>query len=126
MPRISPDDVRGRKTKLTTSACHHDLFYCKGLSFGFTNAAEIYQKYIKLSLERLYGVRNTSDDLIVHGSNQEEHDSHLHSVFERLHEKGLTANLFKFEFGQPSISYFGNVFSSKGVSTDPDKVKAIS
>ena len=62
----------------------------------------------------------------MHGSNQEVHDSHLHNVFERLHERGLTANLLKFEFSKPRISYFGHVFSSKGLSTDPNKVKAIS
>ena len=88
------------------------------MPFGFAKAAEIYYKYIELSLEGLDGVRNISDDLIVHGSNKEEHYRHLHSVFERLHERGLTVNLSKYEFSQPSISYFGHVFSSKGVSAD--------
>ena len=70
--------------KLTAFACHRGLFCCRRLHFGFANAAESYHKYIELSLEGLDGVRNISDDLIVHGSNQEEHDKRLRCVFERL------------------------------------------
>ena len=125
MNLMGPIMLEEERRKLTTFACHRGLFCYKRLPFGFANEAEICQKYIELSLEGLDGVRNISDDLIVHGSNQEEHVWRLHSVFERLYERGFTVNLSKCEFSQPSISYLGHVFSSKDVSADVDEAKAI-
>ena len=76
-------------------------------------------------LEGLEGVACEIDDLLVHGESQEQHDSRLHSVLQRLQESKLTLNRDKCVFSVSTIKALGHVISSKGVSPDPDKVKAI-
>ena len=71
------------------------------------------------------GVFNISDDVVVFGKTQADHDKALRAVFERFSSKGLTLNRPKYEFNKSSISLFGFVFSEKGVSPDPKKVQAI-
>ena len=76
-------------------------------------------------LEGLEGFECEIDDLLVHGESQEQHDSRLHSVLQRLQEFKLTLNRDKCVFSVSTIKALGPVISSKGVSSDPDKVKAI-
>ena len=47
------------------------------LDFGVSSAAEIFQNTLSNAREGLVGVRNISDDIIVFGRNQEEHDKRL-------------------------------------------------
>ena len=68
---------------------------------------------------------NVSDDIIVFGKTQEEHDRALEAVFQRFDKMGLTLKKKKCEFSKNSLWFFGFVFSSTGVSPDPAKVKAI-
>jgi hypothetical protein len=76
-------------------------------------------------LEGLEGVACEIDDLLVHGESQEQHDSRLHSVLQRLQESKLTLNRDKCVFSVSTIKALGHVISSKGVSPDSDEVKAI-
>ena len=68
---------------------------------------------------------NVSDDIIIFGKTQQEHDNALEAVFNRFAKIGLTLNKKKCELSKNSLSFFGFVFSSTGVSPDPAKVKAI-
>ncbi|CAC5363561.1 unnamed protein product [Mytilus coruscus] len=77
------------------------------------------------ALEGLDGVRNISDDIIVFGASQDEHDTRLAALFQRIHENGLTLNKKKCEFNKDSLEFYGHIFSSKGISADPRKVDAI-
>ena len=65
------------------------------------------------------------DDIIVYGKSREEHDKNLESVMQRLQEINLHLNIKKCEFRVQSISFVGNVFTSKGLQVDPEKVQAI-
>ena len=65
------------------------------------------------------------DDIIVYGKTIAEHDASLQRVFKTIAESGLKLNEKKCEIRKPKICYFGNVISEKGVSPDPEKVKAI-
>ena len=68
---------------------------------------------------------NISDDILIYGRIQDEHDDSLKATFKRLSEKILTLNTSNCSFNKSSLEYFGYVFSDKGVSPDPDKVEAI-
>ena len=68
---------------------------------------------------------NISDDILIYGRIQDEHDDSLKATFKRLCEKNLTLNTSKCSFNKSSLEYFGYVFSDKGVSPDPKKVEAI-
>ncbi|CAC5390165.1 unnamed protein product [Mytilus coruscus] len=72
---------------ITTFTTHVGLRRYKRLSFGVTSAAEIFQNTLSTALEGLEGVRNISDDIIVFGASQDEHDTRLTALFQRINEK---------------------------------------
>uniref|UniRef100_A0A3Q3ECH9 ribonuclease H n=1 Tax=Labrus bergylta TaxID=56723 RepID=A0A3Q3ECH9_9LABR len=110
---------------ITTFTTHLGLRRYKRLSFGISSAAEVFQNTICQTLQGLSGVKNLSDDIIVHGASQKEHDDNLRALFQRLKESGLTLNREKCEFNKSRLQFFGFVFSAQGVSADPKKVAAV-
>lgn len=68
------------------------------------------------------GAKNISDDIVVYGKNQSEHDQALDQTLQRLHQSGLTVNPQKCEFNKPSIEFFGHIFSKDGIAPAPNKV----
>jgi hypothetical protein len=119
-PELSEDS-----RNITTFTTHVGLRRYKRLSFGVSSAAEIFQNTLSNSLERLDGVRNISDDIVVFGRNQEEHDKRLCKLFERLKERNLTLNKAKCEFDKDKLEFYGHIFSANGISADPKKISAI-
>ena len=110
---------------LTTFSSPLGLRRYKRLVFGINCASEIFQNTLEQVLQGLDGVKNMWDDIIVFAASQEEHDSNLEKVLERLAEKGITLNKAKCEFSKTEISFFGCVFGSEGMNPDPKKVEAI-
>jgi hypothetical protein len=56
------------------------------MSLSFNSLVK-FQAIIRDSLDELQGVKNISDDIIIYGKDQAEHDLRLRKVFERLCEK---------------------------------------
>ena len=110
---------------ITTFATHIGWFRYKRPSFGINSAAEIVQKSIEEVLQGIDGVRNISDDIIVFGKNQSDHDDALQAVLQRMRENSLTANAAKCLFNQSSIDLFGHHFSADGISADDEKVASL-
>ena len=110
---------------ITTFATHIGLFRYKRLSFGVNSAAEIFQKSIEEVLQGVEGARNISDDIIVFGMNQVDHDEALRAVLQRMRENNLTANPDKCLFNQSSIDFFGRHFSADGISVDEKKISSL-
>ena len=110
---------------ITTFATHKGLRRYKRLNFGTNSASEIFQKIIQDQIRDIPGSLNISDDVVVFGRTQAEHDDALRAVFHKFSEVNLTLNRQKCEFNKPSITFFGFVFSGKGISPDPTKVEAI-
>jgi len=97
----------------------------KRLNFGLSNALEIFQNVIRETLESIDGAKNISDDILLFGKLQEEHDQHLRAVFQRLREKGLTLNKSECEYSKDTLEFFRYVFSKEGISSDPKKVEEV-
>ena len=110
---------------ITTFTTHKELYRYKRLIFGLSSAAEIFQHTIQNLLSGIPGAKNISDDIIVYGRTQEEHDTALQAVFQRLLESNLTLNKDKCEYNKSSIDFYGYTFSSEGISADPKKVESI-
>lgn len=110
---------------ITTFATHIGLFRYKRLTFGVNSAAEIFQKSIEEVLQGVEGARNISDDIIVFGKNQVDHDEALRAVLQRMRENNLTANPDKCLFNQSSIDFFGHHFSADGISADDKKISSL-
>ena len=90
--------------------------------FGISSAPEAYQYIIQQSLS---GMRNISDDIIVYGKDQAEHDRNLAQVLPQIVGKGLTLNKDKCLFSVPQLTFFGFKVSSAAISPDDQKVSAI-
>lgn len=110
---------------ITTFSTHVGLKRFKHLNFGIACAAEIFQNVISEVLRGIDGALNISDDILVYGTTQEEHNRALKETLERLREKGLTLHVKKCLFNQSKIKFFGYVFSDNGMSANPKKVDEI-
>ena len=110
---------------ITTFGTHMGLMRYKRLNFGISCAPEIFQNVIRETLEGIDGAKNISDDILVFGKSQKDHDQHLRAVFQRLREKGLTLNKSKCEYSKDKLEFFGYVFSKEGISPDPKKVEEV-
>ena len=110
---------------ITTFATHLGLRRYTRLFFGINSAAEVFQEAIHNVLQGITGAINISDDILIFGKTQSEHDENLRNTLKRLSEKGLTLNREKCELNVKSVEYFGHVFSGKGVSASETKVDAI-
>ena len=110
---------------ITTFSTHVGIYQYKRLNFGISSASEVFQEAIRSVIRHIPGAKNISDDIIVYGRTQEEHDKALEETFDAISSAGLTLNKKKCQFNQKKISFFGVVFSPEGISPDPEKVKAI-
>jgi len=111
--------------EITTFVTHCGLFRYKRLLFGVSSASEQYQHEIQTTLAGIDGQENISDDIIVHGEDQAEHDKRLEKVVKRLGECGLTLNAAKCQFSMDKLTFVGMVLSEKGVSCTTEKVRAV-
>ena len=110
---------------ITTFQTHKGLRRYRTLNFGTSSASEVFQHAIAEELRDIPNALNISDDVIVFGKNQAEHDEALKNVFQRFAARGLTLNKEKCEFNKEQLTFFGFVFSANGISADPIKVEAI-
>ena len=65
------------------------------------------------------------DDLIIFSETQEEHETRLLNVMNRLKEYGLKLSMEKCKFFQTSVRYLGHIVSEHDVKTDPQKIEAL-
>lgn len=110
---------------ITTFVTHRGLFRYKRLMFGISSAPEMYHHIIQQVLQGCQGATNISDDIIVHGQTQQEHDERLHAVLKRLTERGLTINEEKCQFDMDRLKFMGHVISKEAISSAEDKIAAI-
>lgn len=110
---------------LTTFTTHDGLYRYKRLMFGISAAPEIYQHAIQQVLHGLPGVKNISDDIIIFGKDQSDHDTNLHRVLTRLQDRRLTLNSDKCKFNVPEITFFGFNISAAGIRPNLQTIEAI-
>ena len=65
------------------------------------------------------------DDVLIFGSNQEEHDTRLVAVMTRIEAAGVTLNSEKCEFNKKRVKFLGHIIDQDGIRADPDKIAAI-
>nr|XP_002732477.1 PREDICTED: uncharacterized protein K02A2.6-like [Saccoglossus kowalevskii] len=80
---------------IATISTHVGLRRYKRLPFGINSAAEICQNEMSLALQNIPGIETISDDIIIHGNDQNSHDKALRSCLSRLLACGLTLGLSK-------------------------------
>lgn len=65
------------------------------------------------------------DEVLVHGKDQNLHDTRLEAVLQKLKETGITLNADKCEFSRNKAKFVGHIIDADGIRADPDKIQAI-
>lgn len=109
--------------KLTTFQTPFGRFCFQRLPFGLSVSQDIFQLEMDRILEKCDGACGIADDVIIYGSSEKEHDHNLINFMNIAKQHGLTLNSQKCSIKQPEISFFGNVYTNKGMKPDPQKIK---
>ena len=110
---------------ITTFATHKGWFRYKRLMFGISSAPDKYQQVSQQVLQDCSGTANISDDIIIYGSDQAEHDKRLEKVLTRLEERGLTLNKDNCVFDMPKLTFMGLLWSNRGIGPTEEKIRAV-
>lgn len=78
--------------KLTTFITPFGRYCFKRLPFGISSAPEIFQRKMLEILQGLDSVEVFMDNILVHGTSKEQHDSRLERVLQRIESAGLKLN----------------------------------
>ena len=111
--------------KLTTFRTPFGRYRFRRLPFGLKVSQDIFQAKMDTFLEGLDRVLNISDDIIVVGNTEEEHDQNLALLMDKAEANGVVFNIDKCLVKQKSVTFFGNQYSNEGVRPDPEKVRDI-
>ena len=117
--------LSGKSRSITTFVAHKGFFRYKRLVFGISSAPEKYQQVIQQVLQNCDGTANISDDIIVYGPHQVEHDKRLEKVLTRLEERGLTLNQEKCVFDMAKLTFVGLLLSNSGTGPTEEKVRTV-
>ncbi|XP_028411675.1 uncharacterized protein K02A2.6-like [Dendronephthya gigantea] len=110
---------------LTTFSTLFGKYCFMRMPFGIKFAQEVFQKRILQHFDDLEGVATDIDDILIWGSDEQEHDARLEATLQRCEEINLTLNLDKCKFKMNEVSYCGHIFTKDGVKPDESKIKAI-
>jgi hypothetical protein len=97
------------------------------MSFGLMNAPACFMYLMnKVFMEYLDKFMVVFiDDILIFLKTEEEHETHLRLVLEKLRAHQLYAKFSKCEFWLSEVAFLGHVIFAGGVSVDPSKVKDI-
>jgi hypothetical protein len=120
--RLNPADEH--KTAFKTHNGHWEF---KVMPFGLTNAPTTFQSVMNSIFATLLrkSVLVFVDDILIYSKSLEGRKHHLQQVFEILQQHSLYLKKSKCSFGRSELEYLGHIISAQGVSTDPDKIKAV-
>lgn len=118
-------EVSEESKELLTINTHRGLFVFNRLPFGVKSAPAIFQQVMDSMLTGLEGTVAYLDDILVMGSNQEDHKKNLFAVLKRIEDFGFHINLEKCDFEMREIKYLGMIIDEKGRRPDPEKIESI-
>ena len=104
-----------------------DFWKCEHMPFRLTNAPATFQRLMESCLGELHlnWCIIYLDEIIVLSRTLEEHLHRLKAVISKLRAGGLKLKPTKCDLFKQQINYLGHVVSKEGVSTDPDKITAV-
>ena len=120
-------DVDSQSRDKTAFSTPFGLYQFKRMPFGLTNAPATFQRLMAVVLRGLTPMMCLVylDDIIVFSTTFQEHVERLRLVLGRLREAGLKLKPRKCKLLCEHVRFLGHVVSVQGVSTDPEKIRAI-
>ena len=97
----------------------------KRLPMGTVVASDIFQKKLDSVYIGLPGVTGITDDMIIFGKSELEHDRNLLQFLETTRKNGLVLNKSKLQFKKQEVHFFGHQWNSHGITPDPKKIDSI-
>ena len=106
---------------------HYGFFEYTVLPLGLHNAPSTFQHLLNSVMHGYIDdfVLVYLDYILVFSNTEDEHESHLHKVLDRLFKHKIEAKLKKYEFGKTHVKYLGLMVGSDKLSVDCDKVAAV-
>ena len=103
------------------------LYQFKVMPFGLCSAPATFQRMMDAVLAgyRWHHCLVYLDDIIVFSATLDEHVERLHNILECIRTAGLKVKLTKCDFAKAELHALGHVVSGKGVSPDPQKIRAV-
>jgi hypothetical protein len=97
------------------------------MSFGLTNVPAYFMYLMnKVFMEYMDKfVVVFIDDILVFSKIEEEHETHLRLVLEKLRAHQLYTKFSKCEIWLSEVAFLGHVISTEGVLVDPGKVRDV-
>jgi hypothetical protein len=117
---VHPGDIA--KTAIVTP---FGLFEFPYMPFRLRNAAQTFQRLIDEVLGDLDFCYTCIDDVLVASTSEEEHEQHLHTLFQRFSDYGVFLNPAKFVFGAMEVTFLGYRVSAAGTRPLEEKVAVI-
>ena len=110
---------------LTTFATSCGRYRWLRLPFGLSVSGEIFKKRLHQELNGLPGVKCIADDVLIHGTNETDHDSNLEVFMSKCQQKGIKLNSQKLKFKCKEVPFHGRLLTTVGLKLDPGKARAI-
>ena len=104
--------------KLTCMALPFGRFQWIRSSIGTVVAQEIFQSKMDSIFIDMEGVTGITDDMVIAGRDEMEHDRNFLAFMENCMSNNLTLNSEKFQFKQSQVSFYGHCWSKYGISPD--------
>jgi len=111
----------------TTFICPRGMYRYRTMPFGLCNAGATFQRLMDVVMSGLHleVCLIYLDDIILFSRTIEEHLERLLRVLGRLRTAGLKLKPEKCSLMQKSVTFLGHVVSGAGISTDPEKTRAV-
>mgnify|MGYP001794852528 CR=1 FL=1 len=114
-----------KSREINTSAIPGGLYRYERLLFSVKTAVEQYQYEIATIMAGIEIAQNISNDIIIHGTDNNTDDRRLHQTLERLQQCGLTINSDKSQFSIDRLVFMGVLLSQKGIGPTKERVRGV-
>ncbi|KII75178.1 Transposon Ty3-G Gag-Pol polyprotein [Thelohanellus kitauei] len=103
------------------------LFQFTRMPFGLCNAPSTFQALMDRILKEAIGryCMVYLDDIIIYSKSLQDHINHIERIFSMLKKANITINYKKSRILVENFNFLGHVISQAGITTDPDKCKAV-
>ena len=111
--------------KLTCTALPFGRFQWTRLPMGTVVALDIFQSKLDSIFIGMEGVTGITDDMVIAGRDEIEHDRNFLAFMEKCMNNNLTLHSEKIQFKQSQVSFYGHCWSKHGISPDPKKIQTL-
>ena len=110
---------------LTTFCTPWGRFKHLRATMGLTSAGDEYNSCTDAALANLPRTEKIVDDILLYDSDWNSHIEHVRQFLKRCRDTGITLNPKKFQIGEHQVTFAGYIVGQEGITSDPDKLKAI-